>query len=78
MSKKSIYWTGGIIISFAAIYFFAPPLVDMSGRGSRFNQWLHRNDPLKGVKGTPNQYGANSDNPTTHNPVPVAGAVIHK
>jgi hypothetical protein len=71
MSLKTKYWIGGIFFAIVIIYFFVPPLVDFNGGGSRFNQWLHRNDPLKSVKGSAPEYAGSSDHPTTHDPIPV-------
>jgi hypothetical protein len=65
MNKKTIYWIVGIILVIIVIYIFAPPIIDFSGNGSRFNQWLHRNDPIKGIKGAPLEYKAGSDYPST-------------
>lgn len=43
--KKRNYIIGGIAVSLLLIYFFAPPLVDFSGKGSKYNQWKNRNKP---------------------------------
>ena len=46
--KNKNYIVGGLVI-IGLIYLFAPPLVDFSGSGSRYNQWKNRNNK-KSVK----------------------------
>lgn len=42
--KDKKYMIGGLILYAALIYFFAPPLVDFIGRGSKYKQWKNRNN----------------------------------
>ena len=46
---KKNYVIGVVFLTIGVIYFFAPPLVDFSGNGSRYTQWKNRNNK-KSVK----------------------------
>lgn len=57
-----------LLIIYGLIYVFVP----VWGNPSRFQQWINRNEPLRGVAGAPPEYGGNSDYPNNpKNPIPV-------